>query len=599
MKASDIYYGLSPREIRKFACEYAIALQIQVPAPWMKNKLAGEDWFTSFMKRHKKLSIRTPEATSLARASSFNKHNVAHFFTNLETVLTRLKIGPADIYNMDETGITTVQKPDRVVARRGFKQIGRITSQERGTLVTLAMAVSASGNSIPPYFIFPRVNYRHHMVSQGPPGSVGGANPSGWMKADNFLDWCKHFVKYIRPSIERPALLLLDNHDSHLSIAALDYLKENGVTVLSFPPHCSHKLQPLDRSVYGPLKKYVNSECDSWITSHPGMTMSIYDIPKILSNALPLAITPKNIMAGFAVSGIYPFNRNVFHDEEFMPSYTTDRPDPNLTETDVTVHKNSELEEEPNVINEKSKSSEPGLLCAGSPNNSTNNLRIVSKESETLRAGPSLETSEPELSKENSELGPAVKTSELGPSLKTSEPGPYCSESVNNNTSGVRTVSEKLETPLAGPSHVNSGEITPEKKEVTPLKLRPLPRALQRKTTAKGRKRRHTAILTDTPEKEALQAEQSSKKTEPVKKKLVRDKKESKKLTFKKKASLVEEVSSSDNEDDCFCLYCFDKFSNSAPNEQWIKCISCHKWAHTECTGDVSSMFVCINCLSE
>ncbi|CAH2016563.1 unnamed protein product [Acanthoscelides obtectus] len=92
------------------------------------------------------------------------------------------------------------------------------------------------------------------MLSGAPPGSAGAANQSGWMKKEHFLHWCQHFVKHTGCSKERPVLLLLDNHDSHLSIDSLDYLKENGVTVLSFPPHCSHKLQPLDRSVYGPLK---------------------------------------------------------------------------------------------------------------------------------------------------------------------------------------------------------------------------------------------------------------------------------------------------------------------------------------------------------
>ena len=32
-----------------------------------------------------------------------------------------------DIWNMDETGITTVQKPNRIVAHSGFKQIGKLT----------------------------------------------------------------------------------------------------------------------------------------------------------------------------------------------------------------------------------------------------------------------------------------------------------------------------------------------------------------------------------------------------------------------------------------------------------------------------------------
>ncbi|KAG8239553.1 hypothetical protein J437_LFUL018849 [Ladona fulva] len=48
-----------------------------------------------------------------------------------------LKVGPSMIQNVDETGIKTVQKADRVIGHKGFKQIGKMTSAERGTLVTV------------------------------------------------------------------------------------------------------------------------------------------------------------------------------------------------------------------------------------------------------------------------------------------------------------------------------------------------------------------------------------------------------------------------------------------------------------------------------
>ena len=60
------------------------------------------------------------------------------FFDNLHAVMVRHKLGRADIWNRDETEVTNVQKPDEVAARRGFKQIGSITSAERGTLVSVA-----------------------------------------------------------------------------------------------------------------------------------------------------------------------------------------------------------------------------------------------------------------------------------------------------------------------------------------------------------------------------------------------------------------------------------------------------------------------------
>ncbi|KYN17319.1 hypothetical protein ALC57_10394 [Trachymyrmex cornetzi] len=137
------------------------------------------------------------------------------------------------------------------------------------------------------------------------------------------LQWT-HLVKNVKPSRANRILLLLDNHDSHLSINALNYAKENGIIMLSFPPHCSYKMQPLDVSVYDPLKKFLSTAQDSWILNQPGKTISIYDIPSIVRNVLPLALTPSNIMAGFRVS-IYPLNPNAFTDMDFAPSYVTDR----------------------------------------------------------------------------------------------------------------------------------------------------------------------------------------------------------------------------------------------------------------------------------
>lgn len=114
-------------------------------------------------------------------------------------------------------------------------------------------------------------------------------------------------------------MLLVDNHHSHISIAAIDYCIDRGIIILSFPPSYSHKLQPICHSVYGPLKKI----CEYSVKSHPGKTMTIDDPPRVLKEILPHAVTPRYIQKGFEVNGIYPFNRNIFGDEEFLPGYVT------------------------------------------------------------------------------------------------------------------------------------------------------------------------------------------------------------------------------------------------------------------------------------
>jgi len=93
LTSADIYYGLSPKEVRRLAYEFAVELKVEhIPESWSKNKQAGPHWFTAFIKRHQELSIRKPQHTSLARATAFNRTTVAEFFKKLFILLPTPKI---------------------------------------------------------------------------------------------------------------------------------------------------------------------------------------------------------------------------------------------------------------------------------------------------------------------------------------------------------------------------------------------------------------------------------------------------------------------------------------------------------------------------
>ena len=99
-------YGLTPRELRRLAFDIVTASSAKDPFN-KTSKLAGEDWSDGFMKRLPDLSVRLLQGTNLSRAVSFNKSNV-QFFAIYKKLLEEHDYAPSRIWNMDETGITSV-----------------------------------------------------------------------------------------------------------------------------------------------------------------------------------------------------------------------------------------------------------------------------------------------------------------------------------------------------------------------------------------------------------------------------------------------------------------------------------------------------------
>ncbi|KAJ8952468.1 hypothetical protein NQ314_007545 [Rhamnusium bicolor] len=115
--AAKMHYGLNLASVKKLAYEYAITNKKKYPSQWDEKKEAGDNWLRCFRNRHSaSLSLRKPEGTSLARSTSFNKETVAAFFKTYKSALAKGKFEPSRIYNVDETGITTVQQPPKILA---------------------------------------------------------------------------------------------------------------------------------------------------------------------------------------------------------------------------------------------------------------------------------------------------------------------------------------------------------------------------------------------------------------------------------------------------------------------------------------------------
>lgn len=342
-RRSDMNYGLTYNDIQKLAYDYARVLNKTYPVQWDRDKCARKGWRIGFMNRHKSLSLRKPESTSLNRATAFTKCKVEQFFENYKNILNRFKFPPERIFNIDETGVTTVMRPVKIVSTCGRKAVSQVASAERGELTTILGIINAAGQSLPPVYVFPRIRYIHQFLTEAPVSSIALGNKSGWMTSDLFPEVLKHIVIQTNCNPANPILILLDNHESHVTLNVIKYARDNGICLLSFPPHTTHRLQPLDVGVFGPFKSFCAVSFNDWLTSNPGQTISVKNIPQLTNLPYQKAFTPSNILNSFKKTGLWPLNRLIFSDDDFAPSYVTDRPRPNNTENIEEVVAGSEI----------------------------------------------------------------------------------------------------------------------------------------------------------------------------------------------------------------------------------------------------------------
>lgn len=66
---------------------------------------------------------------------------------------------------------------------------------------------------------------------------------------------------------------------------------------------------------------------DVCLKNNPCKTTMIYNSPGIVGESLPRAAAGTNITEGFRATGIFPFNREILTDVDFLPSFVTDQPD--------------------------------------------------------------------------------------------------------------------------------------------------------------------------------------------------------------------------------------------------------------------------------
>ncbi|KAJ8937926.1 hypothetical protein NQ318_005533 [Aromia moschata] len=169
-----------------------------------------------------------------------------------------------------------------------------------------------------------------NMLKGAPIGTKGMANPSGWMTEEIFVESLKHFVNHVQPTVDKKALIIMDIHATHVQTGN---------------------------------EQLANGE----------------------------SFTISNICKSFEKTGIYPFNSNIFTDDDFLPSSITDRPDPSslindnsslpsILQSKVDLTQSDNILDQPSTSSDLNSPSTSGIVNKNITKEGREELGIVSPE---------------------------------------------------------------------------------------------------------------------------------------------------------------------------------------------------------------------------
>ena len=272
-------------------------------------KPPGRNWAKALENRHPVLQARRVSALDWDRHKKNIYWKVIHWFEVIGKILQDPAILAENIYNMDETGvILSMPGSVKVLVGKDDKRNYRGARIKR-TSVTAIECISADGRYLDPMIIWPATTHRSNWTTFPTSGWQYAYSESGYTDSKISLEWLKRIFhpQTQERANKKPRVLICDGFGTHEILKILEFCFENNIILCRLPSHTSHKLQPCDVAVFASLKVAYREQVDR--LERGGVnTIGKQHFTSLFSPAREKAFTLKNIKAGFAASGLFPFN---------------------------------------------------------------------------------------------------------------------------------------------------------------------------------------------------------------------------------------------------------------------------------------------------
>ncbi|KAM4061653.1 DDE superfamily endonuclease [Hirsutella rhossiliensis] len=246
----------------------------------------GKDWPYSFVRRNSdELGCTWFDGFDIARKRADNASRYRAYYELIGEKIEKYDILPCNTYNVDEKGFL-------------LGVINRTKRDGNRSWITFLACVCQDLTALPPFLIY-----------QGKPGQVQDS-------------WLTEFDPEHQAAFSQPQkrarngrdyrLLITDGHSSHVNMDFLEWCDQHRIIVAVFPPHSTHRLQPLDVSLFGPLSTAYTNQLIQWTAKTQGLIgLSKREFWSLFWNAFGSSFSAENIASGWKRTGLLPFDPEV------------------------------------------------------------------------------------------------------------------------------------------------------------------------------------------------------------------------------------------------------------------------------------------------
>ncbi|KAL7638998.1 UNVERIFIED_CONTAM: hypothetical protein RMT77_010533 [Armadillidium vulgare] len=269
----------------------------------------GIDWVHGFLSRKANVLSKRKCQNINRRRAAVSENVISDYFENLKKSLQG--ISPKYIVNYDETNFVDDPGTKEQIFRRGNKRAERVMNTSK-TAVSVMFAATALGEMIPSFVVYKGTKLMDSYLEGGPLNTQYAFSKSGWFDGELFKQYInKIIIPFFKKEPEKKKVLIGDNLPAHMSLEIVEILKQNNISLVFLPPNSTHILQPLDVSVFRPLKIAWRKVLQRFKLNEGKMftTLPYAYFPNLLLQLMQMVSEtfPQNVKSGFRKCGIYPF----------------------------------------------------------------------------------------------------------------------------------------------------------------------------------------------------------------------------------------------------------------------------------------------------